>query len=399
MVTIRLFQLFRISLKRYLNIKRTVLIQFTCIVLIAILSTVFANFTEDYNSAQKIKLGIIVNDSHQYINMLLTNFTENKEFTALFDIAIDDDQIIKKAFDKGTLDAYVVIPPSFTSNMLSYRSNNIKIYTHFGFPTKTKILKSVFSAYSRYVQTSNAATLTFYDLLVKAKLDKSTIEKANNYFSIEIISVALGRNAMFSVKPLDALAGVSATAYFIIALSFALLGFAMIPVVDATYQDMQQQVAARLISTGISTSAYLANLHAIQTLSTLIQAAFIAIVWSFYSGSNPLLTVFSFTAMTLFWSILWLSLAMLLKNRQLYFVSSSIIAFMLALLGGSITPFTIMPLQLKLLSGYSPILSFTKFALAIGQSYYRMLLWLVLAAALVAYQYYIIKTRKYGEIS
>ncbi len=396
---IRSLQQFFIFFKRYLNLKRTLLIQISCVMLIIVLSTIFNNFTEDHIATQKIKLGIIVNDTHQYVNMLLTNFTENEQFTALFDIQIDDGKMIKKAFDTGSLDAYVIIPSSFTTNLLSYQNNRVQIYTHLGFPTKTKILKSIFSAYSRYVQTSNAATLTFYDLLVNANLDSTTISKANDYFSIEIISVSLGRNALFDIHVLDALSSISTISYFIIALSFAIIGFAMIPIVDATYQDMQSQVAARLVSSGISTTAYLITIHTVQTLSTLIQAAFLAIIWALFSGIDPLVAIIAFSAITFFWSILWLSLAMFLKNRQLYFVSSSVIAFMLALLGGSITPFTIMPLHLKLLSGYSPILTFTKFALTIGENHYQILIWLVLCCVLFAYQHYAVKMRNYGANS
>ncbi len=394
MIIIKYLPLFAISLKRYFNLKRALFIQLTCLALIVLLSAIFANFSADHNAKQQIKLGVIVQDEHQYINLLLSNFTANPQFTALFDIAIDDEAAIKDAFGSGQIDAYVVIPPSFTSNMLSYRDNHLKIYAHLGFPTKTKILKSLFTSYSRFVQTSNATTLAFYDLLTEAALDDEVIYQANKNFSIEIIGLTLGRNRFFDIEERDALAGISAASYFSVALSFAVLGFAMIPLVDASYRDMQRQVGARLLASGLAPSLYLANLHLIQVISALLQTVLLAVLWAFYNGANPLLTVAAFSAMALFWSLLWLTLAIIINNRQLYFVGCAIIAFIFALLGGSITPFTIMPLHLKLLAHYSPILAFSKLGLNIGDGQ-LLALWLMLGGALFGYQHYALKLRKY----
>ncbi len=398
MIIISFFQIFGISLKRYFNWKRTLFIQLTCLALILLLGTIFSNFIDDYNAKQKIRLGIIVQDDHQYLNILLSNFTDNEQFTALFDISIDQAATIKQRFADGTLDAYVIIPQAFTSNMLSYRENHLKIYAHLGFPTKTKILKSLFSAYSHYVQNSNAATLAFYDLMTKSDMTSEQIAKANDFFSVEIISVALGRTALFDINEQDALADISPVAYFSIALSFAVLGFAMIPLVETTYRDMQQQVGARLLVSGFSTSLYLLNLHAVQVVSALLQTALLAVLWALFSGANPLFAVAAFVAMTLFWSLLWLSMALIIKDRQLYFVSCAIIAFSFALLGGSITPFTILPLQIKLLSNYSPILAFTKLGLNVTTQYHYLAVWLVIAGLLFIWQRHAVINRKYGVL-
>ncbi len=374
------------------------MIQLTCIGLIVLLSAIFTNFGADYNEDQRIKLGIIVDDDHQYVNILLSNFTNNEQFTALFDIVIDQKSAVVTAFERGELDAYAVIPQFFTANMLSYRANHITIYSHLGFPTKTKVLKSLFAAYSRYVQTSNSATLAFYDLLSAANLDQATIVEANKYFSLEIISVALGRNKLFDIAAHDALSGLSASDYFAVALSFAIIGLAMIPLVDLSYLDMKNQVTARLLTTGLSNAFYLLNLHLVQGISALLQSAVIAVAWSLYSGANPLLIVLAFGGMTLFWSITWLSVALLLNNRQLYFISSTIIAFSLALLGGSITPFTIMPLHLKLLANFSPLLSFSKLALGIDQTGWWLAGWSLLCVALYCYQIKVVSRRNFGDL-
>ncbi len=398
MIIISFFQILGISLKRYFNWKRTLFIQLTCLALILLLGTIFSNFIDDYNAKQKIRLGLIVQDDHQYLNILLSNFTDNEQFTALFDISIDQAATIEEQFASGTLDAYVVIPKAFTNNMLNYRENHLKIYTHLGFPTKTKILKSLFAAYTHYVQNSNAATLAFYDLLTESNLTSEQIERANDFFSVEIISTALGRTALFNVHRRDALADISPVAYFSIALSFAVLGFAMIPLVETTYRDMQQQVGARLLVSGFSTSLYLLNLHAVQIVSALLQTAPLAILLALFSGVNPLFALIAFAAMTLFWSLLWLSLALLIKDRQLYFVSCAIVAFSFALLGGSITPFTILPLQIKLLANYSPILAFTKLGLNVVTNYQQLALWFALSASLFIWQRYLVINRKYGVL-
>ncbi len=389
-------QLLKLTIKKNFNLRRALFLQLIGVLLILLLSQLFANYVEDYNARQKIKLGLIVEDEHRYINLLLNNFTSNADFTALFDIVADDRTAIENAFKANALDAYVVIPDAFTENLLYYRANAIDIYTHFGFPTKTKILKSLFAAYSNYVQTANITTLSFYDLLSASKLNDDAIQSANNQFSLEIISTTIGRNDLFDVQVRNELNGISTNHYFIIALSFALIGFAAIPVAMANYDDMNNAVSARLIASGMPITVYLTGLHGGNLLATLVQTALFAIIWAIYSGLNPLLITIGFSGAALFWSILWLSLIMSLKNRQLFFISSLIIGFIAAVLGGSLTPYTIMPLQLKLLSHYSPILALTKLSLGLTTSSQSAFSWLAVVTTLLMQQYYLIATRQYG---
>ncbi|PID79691.1 MAG: hypothetical protein CSB19_01970 [Clostridiales bacterium] len=384
------------TVKQNFSLKRALLFQLVGVLLILLLSQLFANYVADYNARQKIKLGLIVEDEHRYINLLLNNFTSNEDFTALFDIITADRNAIINDFNANVLDAYVVIPDAFTDNLLYYRDNNIDIYTHFGFPTKTKILKSLFSAYSHFVQTANITTLSFYDLLTESTLSDEAIRDANNQFSLEIISTTIGRNDLFDVQVRNELSGISTSNYFIIALSFAIIGFATIPLVIARYDEMNSCVSDRLLASGLPIPLYLAGLHGGNALTTLIQTTLFAIAWAIYSGLSPITVTIGFIAISLFWSSLWLSLIMTLKNRQLFFVSSLIICFILAVLGGSLTPYTIMPLNLKLLSQFSPILTLTKLSLGLTFKWQALLSWFALLAGLLIQQYYLIATRRYG---
>ncbi len=397
MLDINHLKLFQLTIKRNFKFRHAVAIQLIGILLIILLSQLFANYIADHNDRQRIKLGLIVNDDHQYVNLLLNNFTANEDFTALFDIAVADYRATTASFERGDLDAYVIIPKSFTENLLYYRDNSINIYTHFGFPTKTKVLKSLFSAYSHYVQTANITTLSFYDLLTKSNLSESDIRNANNQFSIEIISTTIGRNDLFDVKVQNELDGVSTNSYFIVALSFAIMGFATIPIAATNYDDMQNCVTGRLLVSGQPIPVYLASLHFGNVFATLLQTASFAIIWAIGSGLNPISLLIGFILMALFWSIIWLSLVMALKNRQLFFVSSIIVGFVMALLGGSLTPYTIMPLHLKLLSHYSPILALSKISLEIATDWRQLTAWLLLSAMLLSHQYFTIATRQYGE--
>lgn len=389
-----MLNLIGIHIKRQFNWRKTLLLQLLIILSILALAQWFGNFEDDILKQQQIKLGLIVNDQHPMIDVLLDNFLDNANFMALFDVQIDKQNEIDKRFKNGLLDAYIIIPEQFTSRTLHYQANELTIYAKRGFPTKLKVLESIFQSYSHYIRAANAATISLVDMLTDDDRAAEDIGAINRQFSIEIISTALGRTSLFRQSQLTFMADSQISDYFIIAIANALIAFMTIPMALQSYHHLVQGVAKRLLITGVTSLGYLAALHIGQIAIILLNllALIGLLLWQ-----NPLFGIKFIVVIivnSLIFHAIWLTLCLLIRREQTYLMVAFIVAFGLTLIGGAITPYALLPSGLKMISAISPIYLSTFWIVQNKLIDPIMIpLWLALASAAIIYQWHMLNSR------
>ncbi len=391
-----MFNLLSAKLKQQFNIKSFFFLQIFIIVLVLLLVSVFTNYQEDFLATQQVKLGLINEDQHNFSRILIDSFNNNSDFTSLFDIKELSVEDAHKKFNEQKIDAYIVIPSGFTKSLLSYQNKDITIYTHVGFPTKSKLLKNIFAAYSDYVHASNTATLTLYNTMKEANLPADKIKTINNNFSFEIISTAMNRNKLFSHIPLSTLPATDILKYLLIALPCGLIGFAMISSILYNNQNDQCGIDNRLACIGITKLSRLLSIHLSNVIFALINVSSLLIISLFVVDIKMvLMLILGLISIAFIWSVFWQALYEIVKNSVSFSFSAAIITLLIATSGGSFTPFIILPPVLKQIGLYTPIYATTAFVLnADFESYLRLSFWLFLCLLIILIQHLLVNRNR-----
>ena len=343
-----------LHLKRLLSIKGLLLYYALILCLFLLLTSIFNNYTSSLTRSDQIKLGVVSEDKHQLSQILLDSFKNSPQFTALFQLSFDTLENTTRAFEKGTLDAYVVIPSGFTEGLLTYENQDIELYGHLENPLKNQLIASILSGYASYIDASNAATWSLYFTMKDAKLPTSDILKINSAFSFEMIGATLGRSNYFSFNPVSELPMLSATSYFILALP---MGFITLTTLSGGTQCIVNRKRAVYGRLSIASRPFIKQLlaeHIAQWLHgiLLLLPVFFGIYW-YLPGQFPIATSL-LILFWWFWQCVWRLASYATDNPNTFVMTASSIAFLVVLSSGGFVPYLMLPDWLKSLGSWLP---------------------------------------------
>lgn len=352
-------------LKRDVSIKFLLVIQVILIFTLFFMNLVFSNYAEDYKSANRIKLGIVNDDSEDRKSVLLIeNFKSNDQFSELFEIVEGEKSKIIEDFKNSKLDAYVEIPEGFSDGLMHYENQTVSIFVDVKNPTKNMILSNIFRAYSNFIQGSNLATYSLYNAMEYFELDNEKIKTINNSFSVEMVTTMLNRGQFFETETLSELPLVDAMRYFLYALPLAFVSFLSIE------QGLSYK---RARSTMILKREYLIlnsrlklMIYDILAKSLNMFLIFIPLFLAqafIYDVLSALLSALILLLAIVFFILLWRILSFFVPSDFGLSMIGSFGAFALCLVSGCIIPFIILPQSLKNLGVWMPNFFFLKLSM------------------------------------
>lgn len=383
-------------IKRDVSIKFLLAIQVILIVTLFFMNLVFSNYAEDYKSANRIKLGIVNDDSEDSKSVLLIeNFKSNDAFSELFEIVEGEKSGIIRDFKNSKLDAYVELPKGFSDGLMHYENQSVSIFVDVKNPTKNMILSNIFKAYSNFIQGSNLATYSLYNAMEEFGLDDEKINTINRSFSIEMVTTMLNRGQFFDTKTSSELPLIDATRYFLYALPLAFVSFLSIEQGLAYRRARSAMILKREYL--ILNSRWRLILYDIfaKSLNMLLIFLPLFLVQIFiYDVVGALLSALILFLAIVFFILLWRILSFFVRSDFGLSMIGSFGAFALCLVSGCIIPFIILPQSLKNVGAWMPNFLFLKLSMPdiqAGELFAGILFLLLVILVQVVVEYSLLK--------
>lgn len=357
-------QMIRLQFKRFFSWRQTLYFYMAFILMLVLLATVFNRYQETLEASEQIHLGVINQDTHQLAQVLMTSFEESDTFTALFDLTFDQEHAISKAFDQGTLDAYILIPEGFTEGLLTYENMPITIHGHLENPIKNRLIEEILSGYASYIDTANAATWSLFYTMEKTDLTYAEIVKINTGFSIEMIGATLGRASHFLLDEYTELPDASALSYFLLALPLAMMTFITVNAGMVAIQQRKEWHYRRLCISGMPFWWQVVSEQIAQWLNGLI--LLLPAILGLFFLTNVSMALWGTLALMLsliFWQSSWRLLSFAFNDPAPLGLLASTLGFMVTLAGGGLVPFILLPVWLKRIGSYTPLFQFNRLGL------------------------------------
>lgn len=336
-------------IKRTINLKFLFVIELVLMLTLLFLNFVFANYEEDYKSANRIQLGIVNHDEKDAKStLLIENFKSNDQFSGLFEIVEGQESEIKHQFETSQLDAYVEIPEGFSDGLMHYENQSVSIFVDVQNPTKNMILSNIFRAYSNFIQGSNLATYSLYNAMEDAGLPHEKIQTINKSFSVEMVTTTLNRGQFFEAKTLSELPLVDAARYFLYALPLAFVTFLSIDHGLQYKRARDGMILKReflIVNSALKLIFYDVFAKSLSIFLIFVPLFFVQ-GWLYGAGAASTFALILFLAIA-FFIMLWRILSFFVNSIFGMSMIGSFAAFSLCLLSGCIVPFILLPQVLK----------------------------------------------------
>ncbi|MCK8059392.1 MULTISPECIES: ABC transporter permease [unclassified Fusibacter] len=388
------------TLKRQLKWKNTIIIQLALILLTLFMQFLFSGYETTLVSSEQIRFGVASEDTHPAATLLINSFATNENFTSLFTVVIDEKDSVIDQFNRGTLDAYIIIPEGFSYGLMYYENKPLSIYTHADNPVKNRLLEGVFNSYSEYVTAVDLTTLSLYRTMDDAGSTDEAKVSANEQFSVEMITAAMGRGRHFTTSTLSYLPKITTLHYILLALPLSLIAFMSIGFGLSTLESRQTSTFKRLLTTGTSplfivmAEIIAQTLQLVGVLLPVVLAVYYTADLSF-AGSAFL----AFILCSMLFVSIWRSVSYMFKDAQSLSFLATIVTSLLVLAGGGLIPFVLLPLMVKKIGVFSPIYLILRLAITgVGSSFVTLGILMSLFALFVSIEVILIKNTPVLEV-
>lgn len=327
-----------------------------CIFLFVYLFFTFNNVEESF--IEPLEIGLILEDKSIYAGMVAEGFTNSDAFTQFANVTKGTQEDVYEAFDKGKLDAVILMPKGFVKSVMSFSYNPILVKVNHKEPLKTLLIKNIIVSYEKYISTVEVGIITLFDQMEDLDYDWDTIVVYNEQISYDLIFTALSRASMFSIEEIVNVPSVVSTIYYFIAIIVMFLMYIAVYAAINLIREREDMCFVRLKISKISLFNYMIS----KAIGTTLFISTIVLGWFF------LFTVFTggvmskaFFVMCLFLIIAILfdvSIAMFMtayiEREEGVILLSNIFIFINAIIGGSIIPIQMMPEALQKIAVVSP---------------------------------------------
>ena len=195
-------------------------------------------------------------DTSEYANLLMTYFNENEDFLSYVELSEGEEPVLQKALERGTLDAYLVIPENFAQSMIQMENLPIKARISMKNPTKALILRHAMEAYKTYIEAVEVNCTALYRRMREENFTQKELDAANFDISMDLIFTALGKDAFFKRQTVEQEVSetLPLTEHYQYTLVYFVLLFSFIPaglqVISLKKNGMKDRLRVVNVSTG-----------------------------------------------------------------------------------------------------------------------------------------------------
>jgi ABC-type multidrug transport system permease subunit len=345
------------DLKRTIDIKRTLAFGTAALLSLFFFVQFFSEDMAEKRLLETLHIGIVDNEQSELSRMLIDSFKTNDQFTSLVTITVGSSERVNAEYDKGQLTAIITIPPHFTDSLLHYRNDALDVILNPNHPIQSMVLEEMLRSYSDYIKSVDAATYGLYSTLEAHNYLKEDQLQINELYSVEMISMALGRNRLFSYTLIDTFPSTTSVVYFGAAIIVIVAAYASTAILPLYFGDLKTHCVQRHLTIHTTLLRWVLSKLTATSLHTSLLCCMLALPLAVYFKLKPLslgLLLFQIFMISLFFSALTLLIGILLKRESSATIASSLIVFVLGLVGGNFIPLPLMPKALQDTSAFTP---------------------------------------------
>ena len=328
------------DLKCIFSDKRT-LILLGVLFVTAIIGIIFSVSSE---TEPAIKLGIVDEDDSEYSRLLVTYFDENKDFSSYISVVRKDRKDMEESFDKGQIDAYVVIPKDFADNLKKIQNETITAVINSSDTSKTVLLTNLLNAYSAYISGVEINCQALVDVMWEEGYESSYRSDVNYSTSIDLVFTALDKSSYFKRIGIDRFNGISLINYYLYsAIVMIILYGGMFAGMNALKERLGK-AGERLKSLGASgVGIFLSKTAAYSIFLTLCVVILTFILNVFGRIEIPLLTFLVLIPIIIGSVMMFIVISHLTNSVKSYTIVTNMLILLMTIAGGGIIPIMYLP--------------------------------------------------------
>lgn len=345
------------DLKRSLNLKRMLIAALAAWTALFFLMQFFSEDMTEDRLLEKLHLGIVDEESSELSRMLVQSFEGNDRFSSMIDIRKGSRLELNAAYETGDLTALVIIPDGFTKSLLQYENMPLTVILNPNRPMQTAVLSEMLASYSDYIRAVDASTYGLYTTLKASGFPDENLARANDLYSFEMISTALGRNRLFQYVPIDTFPATTSGTYFSAAMLVMVAAFSSAGVLPLVFEDLRQNCLQRYLMIRGGLVQWVVSKLLALSLGMTLMSFLIALPVMFYLDMKPaqiLILIGQIFVLGLFFSALALFIGVAAKNESAATVATNLMVFALGLSGGNLIPLPLMPKSIQNISALTP---------------------------------------------
>ncbi len=349
--------LLKYDLKRTIDIKRTLAFGIAALLSLFFFVQFFSGDMQEKRLLESLHIGIVDREESELSRMLIDSFKSNDQFTSLVTISVGSDDEILSEYEQGHLTAIVTIPQGFTDSLLHYSNDALEVVLNPDYPIQAMVLEEMLKSYSDYIKSVDAATYGLYKTLENNMYPREKLLQVNDLYSVEMISVALGRNRLFSYRLIDTFPSTTSTYYFGAAIIVIVAAYASSSILPLFFDDIKGHCIQRYLTTRTSPLPWLLSKLTACSINTALLCLIPALPLTVYFKLGILSTltlIAQIIVVSFFFSTLILLVGLIVRKESAATIASSLIVFVLALMGGNFIPLPLMPKALQDISAFTP---------------------------------------------
>ncbi len=352
-----MLNLLRNDLKRSIDIKKTILAALISLTALFFFVQFFSEDMTEDRLLERLHIGIVDLEKSELSNMLIQSFQSNDKFSSLVSISEGNLKEINEKYDTGVLTAIITIPEDFTSSLLHYENTPLDVVINPEHPLRATVLNEMLVSYSDYIKAVDASTYGLYRTLKESDFPSASLKQANDLYSVEMISTALGRNRLFSYKTVDTFPSTTSGLYFGSAMLVMVAAFSASGILPLVFDDLRLNCVQRYVTLKHGLFPWVLSKLIALSFNTTLLCTTIAVPLMIIFKLSPfqiVYLIFQIICISLFYASIALLIGMLTGNESSATVTSNLLVFGLGLVGGNFIPLPLMPKSIQDISAFTP---------------------------------------------
>lgn len=345
------------DLKRSIDLKRTIVSALAAVIALFFFVQFFSEDMTEDRLLEKLHIGIVDMEKSELSRTLISSFQANDKFTSLVEIIEGSHNEVFEVYDTGKLTAVITIPENFTQSLLYYENEPLDVVINPEHPLRSTVISEMLHSYSEYIKSVDASTYGLYRTLKEADFPEDKLNQTNDFYSIEMISTALGRNRLFEYKTVDTFPATTSGIYFGSAILVMIAAFSASGILPLVFEDLRLNCTQRYMTLNRNLVPWVLSKLIAQGLNASLLCFIIAV---------PLIVIFDMdiiqsvsiliqiVSISLFYGALALVIGTVTANESSATVTANLLYFLLGLAGGNFIPLPLMPKSIQDISAYTP---------------------------------------------
>lgn len=322
--------------------------------------------------AEKVNVGIVNYDTSAYSQMLISYYRENGLFSSYVSVCVDEEERIVKSFEEGELDLYLVIPEDFADAMVYLEHKPVRAVISTGNSTVEILMKNLLESYENYISAVEVNCVSLHDIMLAEGAGSSEAARVNDRISLELILLALDKDAMFEHKTVEDYTAIELLPYYINELLFLFMAYFALMAGVQMQKEHHAGILRRMIALGTPVMGiFIEKLLFCSFQLTLLLSGMWWILKLFGIGVSIELLIFcSLFGLLLIAGMLLLS--SVFQSMKNYLLASNMSLMLCVMLGGGLIPYMYLPDGMLALAGFSPNYWFLRLMISMENGAYSV---------------------------